>query len=436
MKKARLGTLLVYITILTCACGGPSLRYKKEIHTLLAAENYEAAAQKLEEDKNKIFSEKNAAMYYMLLGVTEHDAGLAERSSASLAKAQEFTDFYYKNNILQSAETFLINDEAAPYIAPDYERALTYYYRAFNFLDMQDMAGALVEARRAVFFLDNRRAQVKSKYTDDPFVQYFASLLFESEGNRSSARIARENALNAYENAVYGADTPDFYVPQNADKLGEIIFVHYNGNAPVKISKTFQVAWGDVLLAINETSEDLDSSPQAQNSVISVIAGDSITVAYPALQESKPEAVSSRVFAAGGSADTILASNITALARLDLEEKRLAQQARMIARAAVKRAAAVTAKKTAEQAAGDEAWGDMAKMLVNIFNTATEKADTRSVFTLPAEIRLARMFVEPGIHDIVFKTTNAAGHEKEEKVFKEVKINAGQRIWLHHRTAR
>ena len=60
--KARWLTLLT--VVLCCsACGAPSLRHKKEVNKLLAAGDFAAAEQKLEEAKNK----NDMKRYYELL---------------------------------------------------------------------------------------------------------------------------------------------------------------------------------------------------------------------------------------------------------------------------------------------------------------------------------------------------------------------------------
>ena len=64
------------------------------------------------------------------------------------------------------AGRLFINDLTTPYYAPAYERALTYYYRALNFLRAGNVSAAAVEARRAVFFLDHLRGQKKQGYND------------------------------------------------------------------------------------------------------------------------------------------------------------------------------------------------------------------------------------------------------------------------------
>ena len=72
--KARWFTLL---TVLLCctACGAPSLRHKKDVNKLLAAGEFAAAEQKLEDAKNKEYSKRDSLLYYFDMGTVLHDAG-------------------------------------------------------------------------------------------------------------------------------------------------------------------------------------------------------------------------------------------------------------------------------------------------------------------------------------------------------------------------
>src|SRR3546814_10333695 len=57
---------------------------------------------------------------------------------------------------------------------------------------------------------------------------------------------AAQAAYADYEKA-YGTPLPRFEFPKGLAKRGEVVFIHYNGVAPRKIAKTFQVAWNQAL---------------------------------------------------------------------------------------------------------------------------------------------------------------------------------------------
>lgn len=435
MKKAHI--CLLGLALFCSACGAPSLRYKKEVSQLIAAGEFNKAEELVVSKKRKLYSHKDATLFYLDRAVLLHDAGDFAQSDALFSDGQAHIDELYAKSISGAAGRLLINDLTTPYYAPAYEQALTYYYRALNFLQVGDVASAAVEARRAVFFLDHLRGEKKKGYNDDPFVQYFASLVFESVGQRSDARIARANALKAYSRlgSKLGVSAPDFPVPSNAAELGEIIVIHSNGLMPLKKNETFQVAWDRVLLLASSAQEGERVSPEVKNAVYAGLAGNAVTLSYP-VWEVQPYGVASSALEADGQAfHTQKVADFAAAAKLDLEEKMPGILFRTATRAVVKEVAAVQARNVTTQAAKDENAGWLAGMLVRVLGAAVEKADTRQWFTLPAEVRMTRAFVRPGKQNIRLVLRDGYGNIVGDRVFENIRVKRGGRIFLHVRTA-
>src|SRR5205807_1189644 len=133
------------------------------------------------------------------------------------------------------------------YAGEPFERALTNVFRALNYVFLGKPDEALVESRKVELFLDelNRGMGRRSAYKDDAFARYLDALLYEDQGQPDDSRISMEAAGQAYQ--WYASD---YHVPPPSFDLtgdrgsGELVFIHYNGVAPRKISKSFQVAWG------------------------------------------------------------------------------------------------------------------------------------------------------------------------------------------------
>ena len=145
---------ITLLTVLICcsACGAPSLRYKKEVNKLIAAGQFDEAAAKLENVKHKEYSRRDRVLFYLDSAAVLHDAAQYEQSDHRLAFAQDRIDELFTQSISAHAASYLVNDLTGPYQPAPYERALTYYYRAMNFLSQADVGGALVEANRAVYY--------------------------------------------------------------------------------------------------------------------------------------------------------------------------------------------------------------------------------------------------------------------------------------------
>lgn len=364
------------------------------------------------------------------------DAGDIDKTDQIFSGAQMMIETSARS-VSGEAGRLFINDLTTPYYAPAYEQALTYYYRALNFLRAGNVSAAAVEARRAVFFLDHLRGQKKQGYNDDPFVQYFASLVFESAGQRSDARIARTNALNAYRRlgAKLNVTVPDFPVPSNAAELGEIIFIHSNGLMPLKRNATFQVAWDRALVLASSAAEGDSVSPEVQNAINAGLSGGSVTLSFPEFVDQAYSVKESWLEIGGQRFYTQKVADLAASAKLDLNEKMPAILFRTATRAVSKAAASKAVRELVTQSSKDDSLGDFAGMLAGALGAAVEKADTRQWFTLPAEIRMVRAFVPPEIYNIRLLLRDGYGNIVGERVFENVRVQRGRRIFLHFRTA-
>ena len=437
MKKARF-TLIIIALCLLSACTGPSLRYKKSVIDSMNEGSFDKTAAIVEKNKSKQYGNKNAVLYYLDLSTAQSSAYDNENSSKSLTSALEITEDLSVKSVSASLGTLIINDNTLPYNPPVYEQALMHFFLAMDYLYGRYPEDSLVEANRVVFLLDNNReTQNKDLYNDDAFVQYFASMIFEDNGKMSDARIARTNAENAYKKQSESrAQMPQINLPSNYRDLGEAVILHYNGKAPVKISKSFMVAWDNVRFAVDNNNDLKGTGQDVIDAVYAGAYGKSVTISMPEYKDVEYHIKSSAVCADGGSLEkTTLVSDISWAAKQTLKQNMSAIYMRMATRAVTKYILSVQAKHIAEKNGGDT-MGTVVGSLFSILSNVSEKADTRSWFTLPAEIRMANLFLTPGVHDIKLLLFNADGQAIDEYVFENVKISKGKRTYLYHRTSK
>mgnify|MGYP001777362229 CR=1 FL=1 len=126
------------------ACGAPSLRYKTQINQLTAQGQFKEAAQQIEKKKKKLYQKKDEVLFELDRASLLHDAQDPAQSDLLFASAQARISESYAKSISGTAGQFLLNDWTAPYSVPAYEQALTYYYRAQNFLQQGDVSSAAV----------------------------------------------------------------------------------------------------------------------------------------------------------------------------------------------------------------------------------------------------------------------------------------------------
>ena len=431
IKRPRF--FILVLTSLLCDCAGPSLQYKKDISKLMANQNFENASAKIKNNQKKQYGKKNAVLYNLDLALVEQAAYDTKNSTANFLEAQKLNEDLFTKSISQNLGTLIINDNTLPYKMQMYEQAFTYFFTAMNFLAQDNFEDAAVEMRKAVFFLDRYRESTKKVYNDEPFVQYFASMVFEDIGQLSSARIARTNALNAYEKlkGYFEAWAPNSALPPNYKELGELIFIHYSGKSPIKISSQVSVSWDRLGFILNNNNSLQGTPKQTIDAVFSGLYGRTIAISYPSYIDNPYFGRSSAIVLPNG--QKIATKNVADLAsaaKLTLQEESNAIWARTATRVATKFILSKQAHDIANKNTDNKNATLLIDLATTIFNTATEQADTRSWFTLPAQIKMANVFLEPGEYDIDFYNYNNAGMPIDTYHFDKVKIKKGQRTYL------
>jgi len=428
--------------LLFVACATePTTAFKKRLDGMIAAQNYAGALKDVRSHKNSEYGGKNSVLYHLDEGTLLNNAGKYKASDPEFARAEHKMRDLYTKSILKTGGMLLLNDTTVDYAGEPFERVLLHAFRAMNWVFMGQPHEAAVEANNAEFFLQGINDQFGDKlgYKDDAFVRYLDAMLYADIGDFNDARISLDAAKKAYAWYVsyYNTPEPHFNFPKDARKLGygELVFIHYNGIAPRKVSKTIQIAWGQAMFAVQESQDTSQEAARAKNALVAGFMGNAITIAYPQYVQDPYSIVGSEVFIDSSPAEqTLLMEDISAIAFKNLKNRMDMIMPRAIARAAIKYILARVATREVDKQFG-QTWGLVTKIGANIIAAATEVADTRSWETLPSQIRMARIKVPPGLHTVRVDFKNAAGSTVESHVFSNVSINKNQRSYLAYRTA-
>lgn len=440
------------------------------------------------------YGRKEKALYRLDLGAALHYAGKYAESERHFDKAEKRMEELYTKSLTQMLGTLVINDASMEYAGEPHERALLHIFRALNYVGLGNISEALVESRKVEVFLGelNRKAGDKSVYRDDAFARYLDSLLYEDMGNTDDARVSLEAAKKAYSwyEADYHTPTPRFSLEKNAPSAGELVFIHFNGMAPRKTSKvlslTQEKAIGIALRAAapdengpfrkalstlgiqtagleyskdaqepqDASQEDLgglleflgqkaSASPRAEERSAQPPAdSQQIVISFPVYVAAPPAAAGSVVAVDGqDKGETVLMEDISAIAIKALEDRMNQVRVRAIARATIKyilaKAAADLAAKQCEKAPSMliDMCKKTARKLAEAVVAGTETADTRSWGTLPAEIRMARVSLLPGLRQVEVRFMGASGEALGKRGFQDVRIEPGKRTYLQLLTA-
>jgi len=429
-------------------CGAPSSVSKRTVNGFLAQRDYAKAEAYLDAGKETQYGKRNMVLYYLDKGLVQHHAGKYKESDASFDIAEKRMDELYTKSVTKAGAMVVINDATMDYMGEPFERALTHVCRALNYVFLGNHDEALVESRKVERFLTELGDKVGAKpiYKDDAFARYLDSMLYADAGKRDDARISYQAAQAAYADyqKAYGTPIPRFDFPKDKKKRGEVVFIHYNGVAPRKITKTFQIAWNQALPLMQASGDAEAEGAKVKNALTAGFMGRAVTVAFPAYTQDPYVITSSELMIDNQPvASTILMEDVSAIAQKTLEHRMTAIKGRAIVRATVKYILAETASKAAAKGCDQMPGGFLAVQACKLASRGaahglaalSEYADTRGWAVLPAQIRMARVKLEPGKHDIAIHYKNNLGVMISSQTFSGVMVADHRRTYLSARTA-
>lgn len=434
-RKFSLRPLLVTLalSVITSGCATYSDSFSA-IQRDLADRQYDDALKNIEKQSD---SKANRVLYLLNKGMVLRMKGDYADSNVAFEAAKAEMERLYAASVSEHTLSFLVNDATVSYGGEDYEQVLVHLYMALNYLQLGQPDDARVEALQ----VDEKLREIEesvpdNKYTEDAFSRYLAGMIYDDRSEWSDAMISYRMAYQAYkkyrtdfgepmpemlkydllrlarrqglknEAARYRKEFGIILPPQKAsddsEKPGELVFILNNGLAPIKRERSF--------------------------TTIDPATGILVRIATPYYEDRPNNVVDARITVSGKSAITELVEDIDAIAHKSLESHMPAIVARSIARA--------VAKTTAVRAAGgsgrnnESAGRLLGELALQVTAIATERADTRSWLTLPANIQMARFPLPAGSYTIKVELLGADGEVVATREYPGVAIAAGHKTYL------
>ncbi len=435
---------MVAIAMLSCMAYGCA-SYNQQasgFYSSLVEGDYAKASKSL--DQNKLLKKnRNRLLYLLEKGKVEHLLQNYEKSNQFLEEADLLMESG-RQSAKDIAAGTLINPMMQSYRGEDFEKYMVHYYKALNYLQLQDTEEALVEARRISLRQYAQEAAVNDKhYTQDAFSLILQSLIYEKGGDLNNAFIACRNAANLYLNhqgSYYGTLMPEQLKTdllrlawQNGfmeelswyeNKLGmkwnsqdqlqrdELIIFWENGRAPVKKEEnvffSLNEQGGNYFFTDNRNRYKIPFDRSATNNQIG--SGHSFRLAIPYYEPQPLKYRSAKVHTSSGVATFEPAQGINELAIATMNEQRLKEMARMLTRIALKKLAEEAAKPGKDEKDSKQKNRMEAVSLgLKLFSLASEKADTRNWQSLPHTIHYIRIPLQPGINKIRIEISGDLG---------------------------
>lgn len=451
----RLAACVATLCVAASACTS-QMAVSPYVKTSLDERNFDAALDAIE----RIDKGTSRLLYLYEKGLMLHYSARYAESSAAFEEAERLYDDLYTKSLSREAGALLTSDNVLEYRGERFESALIHYYKLLNYLLAGDTNGALVESRKINNKLRLFGDSDDVVYKDDPFLRYLTGLVFLDAGELSDADVSLRIALRAYEalGERYGVETPATLLcdlARCADLLGDkAAAAEYKARAEACVDTSVADGFGTLNILLecgyvsykieqnivfpifkNEVDDDTEADQFARELVMrygqpvesDVQIDYLLRVALPEMvRTQEPFAEASVRVASGGQSRHLHAQvveNVDVFAVEAFEASRGTMMLKTVTRA--------LAKYLAKEAADDKSF--LAGLIVNIFNVATESADTRSWATLPRTIRMARLDLPAGTYDVDIVLRGDAADGEESYVARALEVRPGRATFVNFR---
>ena len=437
---------LLLIIFLVMGCGG----YKfQEVESKLNSGQPEDAYTYLEKKGPK----EPDIPHQFELGLVAHYANHFAESNAALDLAGDIAEDRYTKSVSKELGSLVTSDKLRPYAGTQYERLLSHYYRALNYVYLNQLDGALVECRRATALINYFKGDdEKYDFFGTGFLAYLSGMLFEATGEWNDALISYKQAAEYYRNAAEktGVEMPpdignalarltrklgftDEFEryreqygnpPPPPENTGELILFYESGYVPPKREE-------NLIFPILKTDDVED-----EKFVPTLIGREGMVfedvkleyllrVAIPTIGSHRPYLTGIQV-AVDKQKPTrgVLVEDVENIAIETFNAQRPMILFRTLGRALLKY---LGTRKVREK---NEALG----LLTNLAGVLTEQADTRSWQTLPNQIFMVRMPLPEGTHTLTLSFLDANGQVRGSQSVPDIRIDANRITFLNHRT--
>ena len=389
----------------------------KPVEKQLVKGQYPAALEALEKIKGP---DRDQVLYHMNRGMILRMDGQYEASNAAFEEAKKIAEPLQAVSITEQAGAVSVNDTMRSYAGEDFELVFLHAYKALNYLELNEPDSARIEAMQ----IDVRMQEIKDNYFhEDGFARYLMGMIFEALEEEDDALIAYRHAYEAYKNLQ-----DKFRVPVPVSLKKDLLRLTYKlgfDNEHDKLRAEFSdVKWskedshkgkGELIVLFNN-----NLAPKKREKVIqSVASGKFVRIALPYYISRPLRATHMTVNSGNHEVKGEMVENLDAIAKSTLQDQIPMITARTIARAVVKNQ---TASKV-----GDK--NPLVGLLLNILGAASESADTRSWVTLPHNIHLARLSLEPGEYDFDVGVYNGSSAAVDKRRFENVRIRSGEKVF-------
>lgn len=463
MKKFIL-IISVLVVFIQTACTTDYNKIIKDSEQTFYKGNYKDAARMLIPNINE--ETNNQLLFMMECGLMLHCDGDYENSNKVFLQADKLADTIARS-LSKEVAALLLNETKTNYRGEDFERVLINMYLGINYLMLNKPDEARVSFKKVNDLLRDINVTTGKQYKQNIMAKYLTAIAFEIIADMDNDAEDREFAYIEYKQineldpqlelvrrdlqllAKKLGDDEDYNMWKSKfgktytvpDNSGELIMFFQAGQGAVKVSR------GSLLDDVNMKNSIRISAGNIPLKAGVTVAG--ILIALKIAEHPIPEFKkrSNRIdhldiYINGKRiARTTMLENIEDTAVKNLQEDYNNIYGKVAAGIVVKAAAAVAAglaaKELAEQS---KKLGGVAGLIGAVVGVGTGSAlasqikpDLRCWHSLPGNLQISRIFLEPGKYNVVFKFIDQGGNEVSERK-EEIEIKKGRKTFFNYRT--
>ena len=386
------------------------------------------------------------------LGLVAHYANHFAESNAALDIAGDIAEDRYTKSVSKELGSLVTTDKLRPYSGTQYERLLGHYYRALNYVYLNQLDGALVECRRATALINYFKGEdEKYDFFGTGFLAYLSGMCFEAAGEWNDALISYKQAAEYYKNASEKTGVkmpPDIgkalvrltrrlgftdeferyqeqygEPPSHPENTGELILFYESGYVPPKVEENLIFP---ILKTDDVKDEKFPSTLMKREGATyeEVKLAYLLRIAIPTIGSQRPHFAGIKVAVGEEQTTGVLVEDVETIAIETFKAQRPIILLRTLVRAIGKYLVTRQAGKK------NEALG----LITNLAGVLTEQADTRSWQTLPNQIFMVRMLLPAGTHTLKYAFLDTNGQVRRSIPGPDIEIYPNQITFLNHRT--
>lgn len=453
----------LFLVISAIVVTGCATYYEKNIvyHQHIQDSDFDAAEKTL--DHAKILKRnRNQLLLVLEKGKLAHVQGNYAISNQFFNEADLLMEDY-KKSLSDHALGVTVNAQLGVYGGEDFEKVLIHYYKALNYLYLNDKDAALVEAKRInlqLQELNDQYKKVKNKYAQDAFALNLMGIIYESRGDFNNAFIAYRNAVECYMVDGVLKSYMNVSIPlqlkkdviRTAQQMGfsgearkyselfdlplsdlklinrEVVVFWENGLVPMKeewsLNFTLIPGTNGIVTFVNK-EYNLSFPFPMKNNQQGVAGVSALRIAFPKYRDRISFYNEATIELDGREYRTELVEDVGYIAHETLQDRFFREMSNSLMRLAVKKAAEMAVREQSQELGA----------VMSIIGAATEKADTRHWQTLPKEIRYARIPLSETSQKLTLKAKSSSTSKIFEVAIPKSK-NRIEFIDLHTMTVR